>query len=233
LDKKEKHDQGKVFEDKKKKDGNDTDKILVNDLQREAQISQSGEVYPNKKENENNIHSNQDNENDSEKSEDPFDLTKDYDKVFNFNLITDEEKDEFRKGKPLPFLKNNLLKVTKAFMGQSPQPLQSLPMQEQYRFQLISFRFKDASLMRCPKIHFQENASLFDNMPDDYSIFSNNNKNYNKATTINSQHLSKKGFSKFKSPRNQHNSVYDSNSSKSSDDEKKNKEKSKEKINEQ
>ena len=78
-------------------------------LQKELQMNKSINSY-NKKEH-NNKNESEESEEDTEKSEDPFDLKKDYDKVFNFNLITDEEKDEFRKGKPLPYLKHNLLNL--------------------------------------------------------------------------------------------------------------------------
>ena len=93
---------------------------------------------------------------DSEKSEDPFDLTKDYEKIFNFNLITDEEKDEFRKGKPFPYLKNSLINIMKK---RNIDPFK--PFQDEYHFQLLSFKFKDSSLMKCPKISFQPNVNLF------------------------------------------------------------------------
>ena len=241
LDKKEKDVQGKLLEDKKKKEGEEGDKILVNDLQKEAQIAKTVNAHSNKKENDNNF-DNEESEDDSEKSEDPFDLTKDYDKVFNFNLITDEEKEEFRKGKPLPFLKNNLLNlITKKFMGTIPPPL---PRQEQYHFQLISFRFKDVSLMRCPKICFIQNSSLFDKIPDPQTIkppffctntdensLSSSNKNLMKSTTIinnNAQKSSKKRFIKYKSFQNRQSSGNESNSNGSSDEENKFKEKNRE-----
>jgi hypothetical protein len=70
--------------------------------------------------------------------------------------------------------------------------------------------------MRCPKIHFKQNVSLFDKNYDDYSL-GNNNKNFYKATTVQSQHLSKRSFQKCKSHQIQ-TSVYDI-SSDSSDDE--------------
>ena len=143
LDKKEKVEQAQLLEEKKKKEGIDGDKILVNDLQKELQMNKSINSY-NKKEHNNNKNESEESEEDTEKSEDPFDLKKDYDKVFNFNLITDEEKDEFRKGKPLPYLKHNLLNlISKKFSGTVPPPL---PLQEQYHFQLVFFNFNDVSL---------------------------------------------------------------------------------------
>ena len=122
LDKKEKDEQGKLLEDKKKKDGikNENDKIIINDLQKELQLSKTINNHSFKKD-FNNKYDSDESEDDSEKSEDPFDLTKDYDKVFNFNLITDEEKEDFRKGKPLPYLKNNLLNIiSKKIAGNAP-----------------------------------------------------------------------------------------------------------------
>ena len=92
LDKKEKDEQTKLLEEKKKKEGIDGDKILVNDLQKELQMNKSINSY-NKKEH-NNKNESEESEEDTEKSEDLFDLKKDHDKVFNFNLITDEEKDD-------------------------------------------------------------------------------------------------------------------------------------------
>ena len=184
LDKKEKDEQGKLLEEKKKKEGID-DKILVNDLQKEMFISKQINNHSLKKDSDSKFYS-EDSEDDSEKSEDPFDLTKDYDKVFNFNLITDEEKEEFRKGKPLPYLKNNLLNlISKKFSGTVPPPL---PRQELYHFQLISFKFKDVSLMRFPKICFQQNVPLFDKIPDPKSIkqpFLNYNNNDDNSLIIN------------------------------------------------
>ena len=248
LDKKEKDEQGKLLEEKKKKEGVEGDKILVNDLQKELQMNKS--INNRNKKEHNDKFESEEVEEDSEKSEDPFDLTKDYDKVFNFNLITDEEKDEFRKGKPLPYLKNNLLNIiSKKFSGTVPPPL---PRQEQYHFQLISFRFKDVSLMRCPKICFKQNVSLFDNIPDPQSIkppFFNinntdensinssnknlihtSNKNLIKTTTIinnnqNQKPYNKKNFLKYKSLQNNKSEMMNSDSSNSSDEDNKFKDK--------
>jgi len=172
LDKKEKEEQGKVLEEKKKKEG-ENDKILVGDIQKELQMNKT-QNNSSKKDLNKIPKSPEKSEDESEKSENPYDLTKDYDKVFNFNLITDEEKDEFRKGKPLPFLKSNLLNlISKKFMGTTPPPL---PLQEQYHFQLISFKFKDLSLIKCPKICFQLNASLFE-INNDSQNFNNYDEN--------------------------------------------------------
>ena len=173
LDKKEKEEQGKVLEEKKKKEG-ENDKILVNDLQKELQMNKTNS---SKKDLNKFSKSSDESEEESEKSENPYDLTKDYDKVFNFNLITEEEKDEFRKGKPLPYLKSNLLNlISKKFLGTTAPPL---PLQEQYHFQLISFRFKDVSLISCPKICFQQNIPLFNIGQDsqNINIFTNNEEN--------------------------------------------------------
>ena len=249
LDKKEKNEQEKLLEEKKKKEGVEGERILVNDLQREIQLNKSSNNNIIK-DNNNNKFESEEVEEDSEKSEDPFDLTKDYDKVFNFNLITDEEKDEFRKGKPLPYLKHNLLNlISKKFSGTVPPPL---PRQEQYHFQLISFRFKDVSLMRCPKICFKQNVSLFDNIPDpqaskplffgnntdENSISSSNknlihtsSKNLLKTTTLlnnnnnNQKNYNKKRFLKYKSFQNNKSEMMSDESSNSSDEDKKEKEK--------
>ena len=239
LDKKEKDEQAKLLEEKKKKEGIDGDKLLVNDLQKELQMNKSINSY-NKKEH-NNKNESEESEEDTEKSEDPFDLTKDYDKVFNFNLITDEEKDEFRKGKPLPYLKHNLLNlISKKFSGTVPPPL---PLQEQYHFQLVFFNFNDVSLMRCPKICFKQNVPLFENIPDpqsikppflyhntdDNSVSSSNknlvhssNKNIIKTTTIQNSNqknsLNRKKFLKYKSLQNNTSEMMNSDSSNSSDE---------------
>ena len=236
LDKKEKDEQGKLLEEKKKKEGID-DKILVNDLQKEMFISKQINNHSLKKDSDSKFYS-EDSEDDSEKSEDPFDLTKDYDKVFNFNLITDEEKEEFRKGKPLPYLKNNLLNlISKKFSGTVPPPL---PRQELYHFQLISFKFKDVSLMRFPKICFQQNVPLFDKIPDPKSIkqpflnYNNNddnsinssNKNLIKTTTIignnnNQKNFNRKKFIKYKSLQTSRSQMSESKSSSSSEEDNK------------
>ena len=92
-------------------------------------------------------------------SDDPFDMVKDYDKILNFNLITNEEKDEFRKGKPLPYLQNKLNNIlTKKIQYLAPAPL---PRQEYFKFQLVSFEYKDISRQKDPKVKFAENISLF------------------------------------------------------------------------
>ena len=146
LDKKEKNDQIKLVDDKKKKDA--TSKILLKDLENDV-LGKS--IGTKKKTNKlTKIIGEESSDNDSEKSEDPFDITKDYEKVFNFNLITDEEKDEFRKGKPFPYLKNSLINIMKK---RNIDPFK--PFQDEYHFQLLSFKFKDSSLMKCPKISFQ------------------------------------------------------------------------------
>ena len=241
LDKKEKDEQEKIIEDKKKKEEKETDKLVIYDLQKEAQIPQTDANDANKKEKENKNLDIEETENDLDKSEDPFDLTKDYDKVLNFNLITDEEKEDFRKGMPLPFLKNNVLNIiSKQKMEPGTNPPQ-VPRQEQYHFQLISFKFNDKCLKSRPNVHFQQNLPLFARNPeyqtfksptlnnnnfDDIFKNSNNNSNYNKATTINDQKLSKNRFVKNnKSIHSKHKSIYDNNSSDSSEDEDNNKKK--------
>ena len=242
LDKKEKDEQEKIIEDKKKKEEKETDKLVIYDLQKEAQIPQTDANDANKKEKENKNLDIEETENDLDKSEDPFDLTKDYDKVLNFNLITDEEKEDFRKGMPLPFLKNNVLNIiSKQKMEPGTNPPQ-VPRQEQYHFQLISFKFNDKCLKSRPNVHFQQNLPLFSRNPE-YQTFksptlnnnnfddifknsNNNNSNYNKATTINDQKLSKNRFVKNnKSIHSKHKSIYDNNSSDSSEDEDNNKKK--------
>ena len=236
LDKKEKDEQGKLLEEKKKKKGikNENDKIIINDLQKELQLSKTINNHSFKKD-FNNKYDSDESEDDSEKSEDPFDLTKDYDKVFNFNLITDEEKEDFRKGKPLPYLKNNLLNIiSKKIAGNAPS---HLPRQDQFRLQLVSFKFKDVTLMKCPKICFQQNSSLFDNIPDpqtnrppffnynntDENSITSSNKNLMKTSTIinNSSQKNRKKFIKYKTIQNnkKDESMSDSKSSDSSDDE--------------
>jgi hypothetical protein len=170
-------------------------------------------------------------EDESEKSENPYDLTKDYDKVFNYNLITEEEKDEFRKGKPLPYLKSNLLNlISKKFLGTTPPPL---PLQEQYHFQLICLEFRDTSLINCPKICFQQNISLFDNNQESYNLkqklssynnieessIGDSNKNFvHSSTAVNNNKISqyKNKFMKYQSqtlPKRGGNENNSSNSS--------------------
>ena len=177
LDKKEKNEQMKLLEEKKKKDA--ASKIVLNDLQKELLLKSNANKKTlnkySKPEEEQDIL-----EEDSETSEDPFDLTKDYEKVFNFNIITDEEKDEFRKGKQFPYLNQSLLNIIKKKM----LALNMLvpPKQEEFNFQLLSFKFKDPSLMRCPKVSFQQNVSLFVNAASPQSIksfFYNNGSEIN------------------------------------------------------
>ena len=234
LDKKEKNDQIKLVDDKKKKDA--TSKILLKDLENDL-LGKS--IGTKKKTNKlTKIIGEESSDNDSEKSEDPFDITKDYEKVFNFNLITDEEKDEFRKGKPFPYLKNSLINIMKK---RNIDPFK--PFQDEYHFQLLSFKFKDSSLMKCPKISFQPNVNLFGNIGSQlttksnmYIVTENNigadnisnhlNKpsilkqnNMMKLKTLSGKNLNnpKKAFNKFKSQRITNNNSF--NSSENDEDE--------------
>ena len=229
LDKKEKNDQIKLVDDKKKKDA--TSKILLKDLENDV-LGKS--IGTKKKANKlTKIIGEESSDNDSEKSEDPFDITKDYEKVFNFNLITDEEKDEFRKGKPFPYLKNSLINIMKK---RNIDPFK--PFQDEYHFQLLSFKFKDSSLMKCPKISFQPNVNLFGNIGSqltsksnmynvtDDNISNNLNKpsilkqnNMMKLKTLSGKNLNnpKKAFNKFKSQRITNNNSF--NSSENDEDE--------------
>ena len=234
LDKKEKNDQIKLVDDKKKKDA--TSKILLKDLENDV-LGKS--IGTKKKANKlTKIIGEESSDNDSEKSEDPFDITKDYEKVFNFNLITDEEKDEFRKGKPFPYLKNSLINIMKK---RNIDPFK--PFQDEYHFQLLSFKFKDSSLMKCPKISFQPNVNLFGNIGSQltsksnmYNVTENNigadnisnhlNKpsilkqnNMMKLKTLSGKNLNnpKKAFNKFKSQRITNNNSF--NSSENDEDE--------------
>ena len=227
LDKKEKNDQIKLVDDKKKKDA--TSKILLKDLENDV-LGKS--IGTKKKANKlTKIIGEESSDNDSEKSEDPFDITKDYEKVFNFNLITDEEKDEFRKGKPFPYLKNSLINIMKK---RNIDPFK--PFQDEYHFQLLSFKFKDSSLMKCPKISFQPNVNLFGNIGSQltsksnmYNVTENNigadnisnhlNKpsilkqnNIMKLKTLSGKNLNnpKKAFNKFKSQRITNNNSFHS-----------------------
>ena len=179
LDKKEKNDQIKLLEEKKKKDA--TSKIMLKDLQKELLLKSNTNT---KKKMYNKFSKNEESESsdeDSVKSEDPFDLTKDYEKVFNFNLITDEEKDEFRKGKPYPYLNSSLLNIiNKRLLANNLFP--SIPRPEEVHFQLLSFKFRDSSLMRCPKVSFQQNVALFGNVVSPQvakSFFNYNNSENN------------------------------------------------------
>ena len=234
LDKKEKNDQIKLVDDKKKKDA--TSKILLKDLENDLLGKSIGTKKKTNKHTK--IIGEESSDNDSEKSEDPFDITKDYEKVFNFNLITDEEKDEFRKGKPFPYLKNSLINIMKK---RNIDPFK--PFQDEYHFQLLSFKFKDSSLMKCPKISFQPNVNLFGNIGSQltsksnmYNVTENNigadnisnhlNKpsilkqnNMMKLKTLSGKNLNnpKKAFNKFKSQRITNNNSF--NSSENDEDE--------------
>lgn len=234
LDKKEKNDQIKLVDDKKKKDA--TSKILLKDLENDLLGKSIGTKKKTNKHTK--IIGEESSDNDSEKSEDPFDITKDYEKVFNFNLITDEEKDEFRKGKPFPYLKNSLINIMKK---RNIDPFK--PFQDEYHFQLLSFKFKDSSLMKCPKISFQPNVNLFGNVGSQLTTKSNmynateNNigadnisnhlnkpsilkqNNMMKLKTLSGKNLNnpKKAFNKFKSQRITNNNSF--NSSENDEDE--------------
>ena len=153
LDKKEKNEQMKILEEKKKKDANS--KILLKEHQNQLKSTNT------RKKTFNNYEDSDDLEESSEERDKPFDLTKDYEKIFNFNLITDEEKNEFRKGKPFRYLNTSLLNIIKKKSTMAPLK----PKNEEVNFQLLNFKFRDPSLMRCPKVCFQQNVSLFGNVP--------------------------------------------------------------------
>lgn len=226
LDKKEKNEQTKLLDEKKKKDI--TSKIMLKDLQKElktnTKTNKKGNKFAKILEDEENS------EEDLDKSEDPFDLTKDYEKVFNFNLISDEEKDEFRKGKPFTYLNTTLLSIISKKMIAMNMP-QIQPRQEQFHFQLLSFKFKDSALMRCPKVSFQQNVSLFGNINSPHSnnsFYYHNNTEYNgldnssmnkssnnkmgKIKSLSGKNInySKKNFNKSKSQRLKNNPNNDS-----------------------
>ena len=156
LEKKEKDDQIRIGEDKKQ-----------NDLSLKSNANKTKKTYNN------NIlpkiiEDNESSDEDSDKSMDPFDLTKDYEKVLNFNLISDEDKDEFRKGRAYPYLNQSLLNIINKKMLSLNDP-SFKPKQDQLNFQLLSFKFRDAQLNRCPKISFQQNVPLFTNAPSSQS----------------------------------------------------------------
>ena len=226
LDKKEKNEQNKLLEEKKKKDV--TSKIMLKDLQKElktnTKTNKKGNKFAKILEDEENS------EEDLDKSEDPFDLTKDYEKVFNFNLISDEEKDEFRKGRPFTYLNTTLLSIINKKMYPMNMPIIQ-PRQEQFHFQLLSFKFKDSALMRCPKVSFQQNVSLFGSAPSPHSnnsFYYHNNTEYNcldnssmnkssnnkvsKIKTLSGKNINyaKKNFNKAKSQRLKYNTNNDS-----------------------
>ena len=70
--------------------------------------------------------------------------------------ISDEDKDEFRKGRTYPYLNQSLLNIINKRMLTLNDPLFK-PRKEQLNFQLLSFKFRDSQLNRCPKISFQQN----------------------------------------------------------------------------
>ena len=243
LDKKEKNEQMKLLDEKKKKDV--TSKIMLKDLQKELKTNKKSKKLSKILEDEENS------EEDLDKSEDPFDLTKDYEKVFNFNLITDEEKDEFRKGKQFLYLNTTLLRIiNKKMFDMNMLPTQQR--QDQFHFQLLSFKFKDSSLMRCPKVSFQQNVQLFGSVPSPHSNnsfyyhnyteynngldnSSNNKSSNNKINKIKSSsgkniNHTKKNLNKSKSQRLRNNANNDSFHSSEIDDNEKEGNKLKDKI---
>ena len=243
LDKKEKNEQMKLLDEKKKKDV--TSKIMLKDLQKELKTNKKSKKLSKILQDEENS------EEDLDKSEDPFDLTKDYEKVFNFNLITDEEKDEFRKGKQFLYLNTTLLRIiNKKMFDMNMLPTQQR--QDQFHFQLLSFKFKDSSLMRCPKVSFQQNVQLFGSVPSphsnnsfyyhNYTEYNNgldnssNNKSsnnkINKIKTSSGKNINhtKKNLNKSKSQRLRNNANNDSFHSSEIDDNEKEGNKLKDKI---
>ena len=196
LDKKEKNEQQQLLDETKKNDANT--KIVLKDLLKSN---------ANTKKKYNKYSKNEDLENSDEestKSDDPFDLTRDYEKVFNYNLITDEEKDEFRKGKPFPYLNTSLLNlINKRIIEMNIIPTFQRP--DEFHFQLLAFNFKDSTLIKCPKISFQQNAPLFGNFqspqmtkPFAYNNNLGENSHENLSNSVQKSSMSKQNTMKMK-----------------------------------
>ena len=200
LDKKEKNEQMQLLDEKKKNDANS--KILLKDLQKELIKSNSNTKRKYNKYSKNDEIENSDE--DSTKSDDPFDLTRDYEKVFNYNLITDEEKDEFRKGKPFPYLNTSLLNlINKRIIEMNIIPTFQRP--DEFHFQLLAFNFKDSTLIKCPKVSFQQNAPLFGNFqspqmtkPFAYNNNLGENSHENLSNSVQKSSMSKQNTMKMK-----------------------------------
>ena len=196
LDKKEKNEQQQLLDETKKNDANT--KIVLKDLLKSN---------ANTKKKYNKYSKNEDLENSDEestKSDDPFDLTRDYEKVFNYNLITDEEKDEFRKGKPFPYLNTSLLNlINKRIIEMNIIPTFQRP--DEFHFQLLAFNFKDSTLIKCPKVSFQQNAPLFGNFqspqmtkPFAYNNNLGENSHENLSNSVQKSSMSKQNTMKMK-----------------------------------
>ena len=196
LDKKEKNEQQQLLDETKKNDANT--KIVLKDLLKSN---------ANTKKKYNKYSKNEDLENSDEestKSDDPFDLTRDYEKVFNYNLITDEEKDEFRKGKPFPYLNTSLLNlINKRIIEMNIIPTFQRP--DEFHFQLLAFNFKDSTLIKCPKVSFQQNAPLFGNFqspqmtkPFAYNNNIGENSHENLSNSVQKSSMSKQNTMKMK-----------------------------------
>ena len=181
LEKKEKDDLNKISEDKKQND------LLLKSNANKTKKTYNNNLLPKI------IEDNESSDEDSDKSMDPFDLTKDYEKVLNFNLISDEDKDEFRKGRTYPYLNQSLLNIINKRMLTLNDPLFK-PRKEQLNFQLLSFKFRDSQLNRCPKISFQQNLQLFTNVPTSQSnksslYFNSSENNLVVDNNINNHHI--------------------------------------------
>ena len=196
LDKKEKNEQQQLLDETKKNDANT--KIVLKDLLKSN---------ANTKKKYNKYSKNEDLENSDEestKSDDPFDLTRDYEKVFNYNLITDEEKDEFRKGKPFPYLNTSLINlINKRIIEMNIVPTFQRP--DEFHFQLLAFNFKDSTLIKCPKVSFQQNAPLFGNFqspqmtkPFAYNNNLGENSHENLSNSVQKSSMSKQNTMKMK-----------------------------------
>ena len=197
LDKKEKNEQQQLLDETKKNDANT--KIVLKDLLKSN---------ANTKKKYNKYSKNEDLENSDEestKSDDPFDLTRDYEKVFNYNLITDEEKDEFRKGKPFPYLNTSLINlINKRIIEMNIIPTFQRP--DEFHFQLLAFNFKDSTLIKCPKVSFQQNAPLFGNFqspqmtkPFAYNNNLGENSHENLSNSVQKSSMSKQNTMKMNS----------------------------------
>ena len=208
LEKKEKDEQNRIGEDKKQND------LLLKSNANITKKTYNNNILPKI------IEDNESSDEDSDKSMDPFDLTKDYEKVLNFNLISDEDKDEFRKGRAYPYLNQSLLNIINKKMLSLNAP-SFKPKQDQLNFQLLSFKFRDAQLNRCPKISFQQNVPLFTNAPSSQSNkssfyynsseknvaveknISSSNKKINKIKNLSGQNMTfnKRNFNKLNSQK--------------------------------
>ena len=164
LEKKENEKRRKLEEERKKKEEekakNSEQKLTDSHLRKKSEKSKKEEII------------------EEDKKKEEF-IKRENEKIFNINLITDEEKEIFKNGRDFEKIKENILNIIqKGYQGDEPKK----NLQEQFNYNLCCFSFKNISKIKCPKIKFEENKILFDLSQENISDDDDNEINTNKKS---------------------------------------------------